>query len=136
MRKQFTFYESYWFAVKKLQKQRDRLSALEAICAYAIDGEEIPMTDAAEAVFTLIKPVLDTAEKRAISGKQGGSKPKAKRKQTLREKEGEKEVEKESYDFFSTEKKSESLASSRLNGGDAALPDEHDIVYEYREFDV
>ena len=140
MRKQFTFYESYWFAVKKLPKQRDRLSALEAICAYAIDGEEKPMTAAAEAVFTLIKPVLDTAEKRAISGKQGGSKPKAKRKQTLREKEGENEIEKESLDSFSIENESAALAPSRPDGGGAARrygtydPEAHKRPIVYKEF--
>ena len=140
MRKQFTFYESYWFAVKKLQKQRDRLSALEAICAYAIDGEERPMTDAADAVFTLIKPVLDTAEKRSVSGKQGGSKPNAKRKQTSREKEGENEIEKESLDSFSIEKESAALAPSRHDGGGAARrygtydPEAHKRPIVYKEF--
>ena len=140
MRKQFTFYESYWFAVKKLQKQRDRLSALEAICAYAIDGEERPMTDAADAVFTLIKPVLDTAEKRSVSGKQGGSKPKAKRKQTSREKERENEIEKESLESFTIEEESAALAPSRHDGGGAARrygtydPEAHKRPIVYKEF--
>ena len=56
-----------------------------AICAYALDEEEIPLSGAAAVVFLLVKPTLDTGRKRASSGKQGGSKPKAKPKQSERE---------------------------------------------------
>lgn len=111
-RSQFTFYKSFWNAVKRLRKKEDRLSALEAICAYALDGETRPMTDAADAIFVLIQPVLDTAARKAETGKNGGSKPKANGKQTEskqqadgnqserekeKEKEKENEIEKESY---------------------------------------
>lgn len=111
-RSQFTFYKSFWNAVKRLRKKEDRLSALEAICAYALDGETRPMTDAADAIFVLIQPVLDTAARKAETGKNGGSKPKANGKQTEskqqaydnqserekeKEKENENEIEKESY---------------------------------------
>ena len=91
-REQFTFYRSYYEALKKLSK-RDREQAIMAICAYALDEEEIPLSGAAAVVFLLVKPTLDTGRKRASSGKQGGSKPKAKAKQSASEKEGEKEVE-------------------------------------------
>ena len=75
-REQFTFYRSYYEALKKLSK-RDREQAIMAICAYALDEEEIPLSGAAAVVFLLVKPTLDTGRKRASSGKQGGSKPKA-----------------------------------------------------------
>ena len=52
-RGQFTFYRSYWEAIKGLKKKEDRLSALEAICAYALDEEERPMTDVASGMFIL-----------------------------------------------------------------------------------
>ena len=83
-REQFTFYRSYYEALKKLSK-RDREQAIMAICAYALDEEEIPLSGAAAVVFLLVKPTLDTGRKRASSGKQGGSKPKAKPKQSERE---------------------------------------------------
>lgn len=72
MREQFTFYRSYWEAIKRLKKSSDRLSALEAICAYALDGQEIPRTDASDAIFCLIKPLLDAAAKKAKGGKTPG----------------------------------------------------------------
>lgn len=144
MRKQFTFYESYWFAVKKLQKQRDRLSALEAICAYAIDGEEREMTDAADAVFTLIKPILDTAEKKSNGGKRSrkdnGKTTVRQRKDIGNEKEGDIEIEKESLDSFSIENESAALAPSRPDGGGAARrygtydPEAHKRPIVYKEF--
>ena len=40
MREQFTFYRSFWEAIKRLKKKDDRLSALEAIISYALDDEE------------------------------------------------------------------------------------------------
>lgn len=146
MRKQFTFYESYWFAVKKLPKQRDRLSALEAICAYAIDGEERKMTEAADAVFTLIKPVLDSAEKMSKGGKRSR---KGNGKVTVRlgkgsrnEGEGEYEIEKESLDSFSIENESSALAPDRPDGGGAARwysgtydPEARKKEIIYEEFD-
>ncbi len=98
-RNQFTFYKSFWDAIKILKKKEDRLSALEAICAYALDGEELKMTDVAAGMFILIKPVLDTGERKSASGKEGGrkkqngSKKEANAKQIEREKEGEKEGE-------------------------------------------
>ena len=92
-RKQFTFYRSFWEAVKGLPK-KDRLPILEAIISYGLDGEEpAALSQSQFAFFLLVKPVLDSGRKKATSGKQGGSKPKANGKQTAREKEIEKEVE-------------------------------------------
>ena len=69
MREQMTFYRSYWEAVKRLRKSADRLSALEAILAYALDGEELDRTDAADAIFVLVKPFLDVAARKSKGGK-------------------------------------------------------------------
>lgn len=112
-RKQFTFYASYYDAVKKLNK-KDQLALLMAICAYAIDGEETNLPGGAASAFILIKPTLDASRRKAESGKRGGnrkqsgSKPEANKKQTEskpeadtkqvetgseKEKEGEYEIE-------------------------------------------
>lgn len=97
-RKQFTFYRSYFDAIQKMCK-RDQGAVLMAICSYAIYGAEpAGLSAAASTAFTLIRPTLDSGRKKAASGKQGGSKPKAKRKQTAREKEYEGEYEKE-YEY-------------------------------------
>ena len=93
-REQFTFYRSYYEALKKLSK-RDREQAIMAICAYALDEEIIPLSGPASVMFLLVKPTLDSGRKRAANGKQGGSKPKAKAKQSASDKEGEIEKEEE-----------------------------------------
>ncbi len=94
-RKQFTFYRSFWEAVKTLPK-KDRLPVLEAIISYALDGEDPKgLTAGQSAFFLLVKPNLDSSRKKAASGKQGGSKPQANRKQTASKKEREEENEKE-----------------------------------------
>ena len=103
-RGQFTFYRSYYEAVKHLNKS-DRAAVLMAICAYALDEELPSLSGTPAAIFALVKPTLDTSRKKAESGKRGGeheangkqtvSKPQANRKQTAREKENEKEKEKE-----------------------------------------
>ncbi len=100
-RAQFTFYRSYYEAIQNLPK-REQTAVLLAVCAYALDNKEPKLSGMANAIFTLIRPTLDTGRKKALSGKKGGesgkqtaSKPQANGKQTVIEKEGEieKEVE-------------------------------------------
>lgn len=71
-RKQFTFYRSYWDAIQELP-EGDKMPVLEAIISYALDGY-IPqsLTQVQRAFFTICKPTLDTARKKAESGKRGG----------------------------------------------------------------
>lgn len=81
-RGQFTFYRSYYEAIKTLSK-KDRDDVIMAICAYALDEvEPTTLSGIQSAVFTLIRPTLDTSRRKAISGKNGGSKPKANGKQS------------------------------------------------------
>lgn len=97
-RNQFTFYRSFYDAVKVLPK-KEQTAVILAICAYALDNEEPNLTGTAAAIFTLVRPTLDSSRKKAESGKRGGetkhdeSKPEAKPKQSAREKEGENEKE-------------------------------------------
>lgn len=102
-RTQFTFYRSFWVAMRSLPK-RDRLPFIEAICAYVFEGETRELSGGAAAAFFLVSPVLNTACKRAESGKQNANKPKTNRKQTEDKmetkrkpglNEGENEIEKE-----------------------------------------
>lgn len=91
-RDQFTFYRSFWEALKVLPK-KDRLPFVTAICTYVFEGESKSLTGQASASFLLVKPILDKASKKAANGKRGGSKPKANLKQTESNIEGEIEVE-------------------------------------------
>lgn len=121
-RKQFTWYRSYYDALKELPAEEFRDIVL-AVCAYALDGEETELSGVARAIFTLIRPTLEVgrskaenrsrAEQMVPSTEQTGSRPEQtknkpeqtqnKRKQTdnkpeqtRKEKEKEKEREKES----------------------------------------
>ena len=87
--------------MKELPK-KDQLPFIMAVCSYVFEEESKPLTGGAYAAFLLVKPILDKASKKAASGKQGGSKPKANRKQTESNKEGEieKEVEIEIDDEY------------------------------------
>lgn len=108
-REQFTFYASFASAIGRIRKASDRCAAYDAVCSYALSGQ-LPDLDAlpesVAIVFDLIRPVLDTAKRKAENGKRGGSKVKAKDKQneskpeanpkqTASDIEGEKEKEKE-----------------------------------------
>ena len=64
-RQQFTFYRSFWEAVKLLPSTEDRVAALSAICAYALDEEVIPLDGVPAAVFALIRPTLDSSRCKA-----------------------------------------------------------------------
>ena len=107
-RTQFTFYESFFKAISRIRKAADRAAAYDAICAYALYGEEPDMerlADASAIAFELSKPNLDASRKKAKSGKKGGangkqteSKTEANGKQTESKKENEKENKKEKED--------------------------------------
>ena len=88
-----TFYASFWDAIDSLPK-KDQLPLFRAVVAYGLTGchNEV-LSPAQNAFFALMQPNLDSSRKRAVSGKQGGSKTKANGKQTEREKEREKENE-------------------------------------------
>lgn len=92
-RKQFTFYESFYRAVHRIKKKSDRADAYDAICAYALYGDEPDLgalSDAAAIAFELSKPNLDASRKKAENGRrtrrkgdeQTENKPEANQKQT------------------------------------------------------
>lgn len=97
-RSQFTFYRSYFDAIKVLPK-KDQTAVLLALCAYALDKEEPKLTGTAGAIFTLIRPTLDAGWKKAIGGSKGtpskdnGKIDERQEKDTQKEKEGEREKE-------------------------------------------
>ena len=101
MRQQFTFYRSFYLAIRKMKKQ-DAATLVLAICAYALDGEEPKLSDNLSGTFELIRPTLDASARKSENGKNGGSKRKqteAKPKQTQargKPKRGETLSEKES----------------------------------------
>lgn len=126
-RKQFTWYRSYYDALKEIPAEEFRAIVL-AVCAYALDGEEPELSGVARAIFTLIRPTLEVgrskaenrsrAEQTSSSAEQDGNKreqaenkrkqtdnkpeqtdnkPEQTRKEKEREKEREKESENDSY---------------------------------------
>lgn len=112
MREQMTFYRSYWEAVKRLRKSADRLSALEAILAYALDGEELDRTDAADAIFVLVKPFLDVAARKSKGGKIASRVEEESGKTTAR-------VEEESDNNIKNKKKSNIKVKNNMLEGNA-----------------
>lgn len=121
-RTQYTFYESFYKAAKRIKDPTARAEVYDAICEYALYGNEPDidvLSEMAAIAFELIKPNLDASRKKAESGKLGGRKKQteAKRKQNeasekqeqteskkenKKEKEGENKIEienkKKSYD--------------------------------------
>ena len=105
-RPQFTFYRSYYEALKTLPK-KDREQVIMAICAYALDEEEPALSGVPASCFTLIRPTLDTGRNKAKnrSGKTRSNQEQTdnKTEQTRKEKEGEGEgeVERENDSYIS-----------------------------------
>ena len=74
-RSQFTFYDSFYRALKRIKKKADRADAYDAIVSYALLGEEPDlenMPDAAAIAFEVIRPNLDASRRKAANGKKGG----------------------------------------------------------------
>lgn len=89
-RAQFTFYDSFFRSISRIKNKSARCDAYDAICRYALCGEEPDleaMSDAAAIAFEGAKPNLDASRRKAESGKKGGegkqtaSKPEANDKQ-------------------------------------------------------
>ena len=77
-RNQFTFYRSFYNAALNLSKAK-RLGFYEAMIRYALD-EIMPDTSDSVilAMFTIVKPTLDSARKKAGAGSRGGKASKQK----------------------------------------------------------
>lgn len=78
-RTQFTFYESFYRAISRIRSPEGKVEAYDAICRYALYGEEPDMdaiSETAAMVFDLVKPTLDSSRKKAENGKSGGAKSK------------------------------------------------------------
>lgn len=88
-RNQFTFYRSYYEALKHLPK-RDRADVLMAIIGYALDQAEPSLSGVPLSVFTLVRPTLDSGRNKALNRK---NKTKTNQEQNGKEKEIEKEIE-------------------------------------------
>lgn len=76
MRKQFTFYGSFYEAVSVIKDPEVRLQAYDAICSYALTGEDPDidaLADAAAIAFIMAKPNLDASKQKAEAGKRGGN---------------------------------------------------------------
>lgn len=101
-RKQFTFYQTFYTAIRKLNRKSDRCDAYEAVFEYALFGK-VPdlkaMQPAVSGYVELILPTLASAWKKAQGGANGcpGTKkiPKREEKDTAKEIELEVELEKE-----------------------------------------
>lgn len=67
-RKQFTFYKSFYENIEKLQTNKEKLQAYQLLCGYALTKIEPDLDSvkpSAAMVFSLVRPVLDTAHARA-----------------------------------------------------------------------
>lgn len=101
-RDQFTFYRSYYEALKNLPK-RDQTAVLMAVVGYALDEEEPKLSGVPLSVFTLIRPTLDSGRNKAknrmkkdgINQEQIENKTKSKMEQSCKEGEKEREGERE-----------------------------------------
>lgn len=115
-RNQFTFYASFYESAKRIRSKAARADLYDAICRYALTGEESnldKLPEIAAVAFVNVKPNLEASRKKAKAGEKGGSSKKAnpskpeangikpqarengKRGETLTEKEKEGEKEKE-----------------------------------------
>ena len=80
-RTQYTFYESFYKAAKRIKDPTARAEVYDAICEYALYGNEPDidvLSEMAAIAFELIKPNLDASRKKAESGKLGGRKKQSK----------------------------------------------------------
>ena len=67
-RKQFTFYRSFYETIQGMRTYKERAIAYQTICDYALNGTEPDLQNLTPQIVTAfrsVKPVLDTAARRA-----------------------------------------------------------------------
>ena len=69
-RTQFTFYESFFKAISRIKKDADRCKAYDAICSYALYGNEPDLSGEAKKAFDSILDGLDTEIRESREGRR------------------------------------------------------------------
>lgn len=78
----FYFHRSFWESISLLTA-KDQLPLLKALIEFGLDGKDPEkLSNSQKASYLLIRPVLQKGRNKAASGKKGGSKREASRKQT------------------------------------------------------
>lgn len=116
------FYKSYYEAIKNLPDST-KLEVYNAIMEYGLYSNEIELHDGfARSIFTLIKPVLETNNKRFKGGKSGG-RPRKEKPMVLRNKN-----QNETYGFENSDK-NENLSHLRIKD----ISSDEDIGYRKKD---
>ena len=71
-REQFTFYKSFFLAIRRVRSKTRRCDLYDAVCAFALTGEDTPLDDSVAGLYELMRPNLAAGRKKAKSGKAGG----------------------------------------------------------------
>ena len=95
MRDTMIIYRSFYDSIKCLTKEQ-KADVYEAIFEYGLNFKEVELEGISKAIFTLIKPVLDTNIKNYNNGnKPKGSQKEAKKKRTKSQRQAYKDKDKE-----------------------------------------
>lgn len=117
MSNSFVFYESFHQAIRLLP-ERERLQAYEAVCNYALFGEEPDeMLSGTEVAFILIKPQIDANNQRRSNGGLGGRPRKEKPSDDDKKTDGYKKKKP-----MVSENKNHRLSETKTNGGQTQKP--------------
>ena len=145
MRDSFIFYRSFYESLKTL-KSREKQKLFEAICEYALNGEEIELFGAADGMFKLLKPQLDANTRKYENGCKGGrpkqnqaeTKTKPKRNQSVsKPKRNDNDNDNVNVNVNDNDNDNyNGLGSSRGSGGAYGVEDEFNIYKKMTPQDV
>lgn len=68
----FKFFRSFYEAALEIEDPAEQAAFFRAICAYALDGEEVSTAGIPAAMFRLVQPVIDKSLTNAKNGRLGG----------------------------------------------------------------
>ena len=73
-RNSFVFYDSFYKAMKNLNKD-EKVEYIDAMCQYSLYDIRIEMSPKIEGLFELVKAQIDANLKKREDGKKGGRPP-------------------------------------------------------------
>lgn len=97
-RYQFTFYLSFYKAIRRVPGKSARADVYDAICDYALNGalpDVSKMSAHAAIAFEAIQPNLEAGRRKAVSGSLGGSRKQNESKDKDNDKDNGKDKDKE-----------------------------------------
>lgn len=128
MKESFVFYKSFYESIKEVD-DNIQLELFKAICEYSLNDEEIELAPISRALFTLMKPIIDSAKKRYVASVENGKKGGAPKGNQNAKKQPKNNLEQPNNNLTKTQKQSKNNLNDNVNVNDNVNDNDNINIY-------